>query len=392
MKQDPNVAAFSHLLISGTLVHEADFSELQQQYGVGVHPRLVMVVSIDRYPDLAARKPDTWPKDVGHALVEAIVETVTRPYTWIWTEEGVLALLIECAQSAGAGVRAHMMRMAKDIQASSKAKDISVSIGIGGVYEHPTDLHHSFQEAIQSMSGRFFQGNSLIFVYGEDVSVDEVWGGLMSTEKTEVLALVRIGDEQGVVTQLRILLDRLAKECRFNEDMFRSEVVDVVMMVSRSIVESGVNASAVLTKNAHFIRDLYQTIRYDKFVHKVCDYVQWLTAQVGQTQMPKVSPVIRQAIYFMKQHHRNSISLEEVARYCCLSKYHLSHLFKKEAGCGVIDFLNKIRVEKAVFYLQTTEWPIQQIASQVGFQDANYFSRIFKKYTKCSPRDFRIAI
>jgi two-component system response regulator YesN len=95
MKQNPVEAAFSHLLLSGTLVHEASFSEMQQIYGVYIHPHLVMTISIDRYPDLSTEKPLDWRIEIGQTLVEAVYKAVTTPFVWIWIEEGVLALLLE---------------------------------------------------------------------------------------------------------------------------------------------------------------------------------------------------------------------------------------------------------------------------------------------------------
>jgi two-component system response regulator YesN len=57
MKQDPVQATFSHLVLSGTLVHEGSFQEMQEAFGIGVHPQVVMMISIDRYPDLVIGKP-----------------------------------------------------------------------------------------------------------------------------------------------------------------------------------------------------------------------------------------------------------------------------------------------------------------------------------------------
>ncbi len=397
MNQDPILAAFSHLLITGTIVHEASFSELQEKYNVGIYPHLVMVVSVDRYPDLVVGKSLEWRVEVGKHLVGAIRKKLPLPYTWIWIEEGVLALLVEAKVDgqhmvSSQDVSTRMVQVAREIQQTLQSEDISVSVGIGTYYDNPYQLHLSFKEAVQSMSGRFFQGNGLVFQYSEESGDGEEFDDVLMTDKTELLALVRIGDEQGVAQHLPPLLERMAEACQHKEDVFKSDVVELVMMVSRTVVESGVSAAPVLSKNTRAIQELYDTIRYDKFVKKVIDYVGWLTSQVEQTQTGKVSPAIRQAIRYIKRHHRNTVSLEEVARFCCVSKYHLSHLFKKEVGVSVIEYLNHIRVEKAVFYVKTTDLSIQQIASQVGFQDTNYFSRMFKRYTKYSPREYRTAI
>ncbi|MCL6624983.1 MAG: AraC family transcriptional regulator [Alicyclobacillus shizuokensis] len=393
VQHDPAQLAFSHYLISGTLVHEAEFTELQQRFGVFVHPRVVVVVSIDRYPDLTLQNSAHWPLDIGQKLIDVVYACVDLPFTWIWTEAGVLALLVETQEATGSkpGAGGPLLVMARKIQTAMQKLGISVSIGIGGYHAAPEDLHLSFQEAIRAMHGRFFQGNQLIFQHGANAALSEVPAQELAAEKAELVALLCIGDEQGVTTRMQALLDRMAEACHYNEDVFKGQVLDLITMMSRSVLDMRVSAARILSKNAEFTHELYSTIRYDKFVRKVMDYAVWLTRQVGETTTPDVSPVIRDAIQFMKQHHREDITLVDVARHCCMSKYYLSHLFKKEVGMGVIEYLNSIRVEKAAFYVQTTDLPIQQIATLVGFDDANYFSRLFRRYMNCSPTVYRAA-
>ncbi|TYR81510.1 helix-turn-helix transcriptional regulator [Priestia megaterium] len=393
MKQDPTQAAFSHLLLSGTFVHEGTFREIQQKCGIYIHPHVVMLVSIDRYPNLSMVNPLEWKKEIGEKLVGRINETLTARFVCHWTEEGVLALLVELEGEEFRNIECNrnILRIAEDIQKSLDSIDISVSIGIGKRYTDPYMLHHSFEEAKKAMSGRFFQGNQLIFHCEMKKSEEELLKEPLTMERSELLALVRIGDEEGVITHVQILMKKIAEACNLNEDVFKSEVVDLVTAMSRLVLETGVSATTILSKNAHFIQDLYQTIRYDNFSKKVCEYAYWLTEQVSYSHIRDVSPIIRKAIQYMKEHHQESISLDRIAHYCCLSRYHFSHLFKKEVGVSVIDFLNRMRMEKALFYLEKTDLNVQEIANQVGFQDANYFSRMFKKYTNYSPTDYRNA-
>ncbi|UPM54995.1 helix-turn-helix transcriptional regulator [Gottfriedia acidiceleris] len=161
------------------------------------------------------------------------------------------------------------------------------------------------------------------------------------------------------------------------------------MLISRVVVESGVNATLIMSKNAQMIQELYHIIRYDKFVKKVCEYAYWLTIQIANSFNNQMSPMIRKATKYIRENHQSTITLEEIAQYCCVSKYHFSHLFKKEIGTSAIDFLNRIRIEKSMFYLEMTDLSMQEIAIRVGFQDSNYFSRIFKKYIKSSPSEYR---
>lgn len=52
-------------------------------------------------------------------------------------------------------------------------------------------------------------------------------------------------------------------------------------------------------------------------------------------------------------------------------------------------YLNKFRVEKAARYLKESDYTITEIALKVGFEDSNYFSKIFKKYMGKTPREYK---
>lgn len=390
MNRNATQSAFSNLLLSGTLVHVGTFDEVQERCGINTNPNVVMVISIDRYPDLAAENPIQWKREIGHKLINQIDQTIGVSYLWSWVEEGVLALLIELGDIDNEiEFNKKIYRMAEEIQNSLDSVQITVSIGIGKKYNDPYLLYHSFEEARKSMSGRFFQGNKLIFHSGIKPVGENTLRARSTEDRIELLALVRIGDEEGVVNQLKSFLEKVANACRLNEDVFKTEVVDLIMLISRVVVESGVNATLIMSKNAQIIQELYHIIRYDKFVKKVCEYAYWLTIQIANSFYNQMSPIIRKATKYIRENHQTSITLEEIAQYCCISKYHFSHLFKKEIGTSVIDFLNRIRIEKSMFYLEMTDLTMQEIATRIGFQDSNYFSRIFKKYIKSSPSEYR---
>lgn len=394
MKHNPIHTAFSHLLLSGTFVHEASFQEIQQLYGVDSKPQLVMVISIDRYPDLIGGKEMSWKKEVGQTLVSSVYEAISCPFVWAWIAEGVLALLVELPQEyCGRNMLdKQTFAIGKRIQEAAASQEISVSIGIGTCYERPEMLHCSFKEAKQSMVDRFFEGNQLIFQYKSRNRNEKPIGDPHSDqERMELLARVRIGDEEGVADFLRILMDKKARTYRFNVDLFKSELIDLIMQMSRLVLESGANAVTILSDNTYLIQELYHTVRYEKFVQKVCDYGRKLTEQISRTHTLGASLVIKKAVCYMKGNLSRRISLEEVASYCCLSKYHFSHLFKRDVGISFVDFLNKIRIEKALQYLETTDLAVQQIAHLVGFEESSYFTRTFRKYMQHSPTAYRTA-
>ncbi|MED1472145.1 AraC family transcriptional regulator [Bacillus salipaludis] len=389
MVEELTQISFSQLLLSGTFVHVAPFEVLQEKYGVNIQPNVVVLVSMDRYPDVADGKPIEWKINVGRKLVEQLDILLPVPFLWTWTEEGVLALLLDFHEVPTHDRKREILLLAEEIQKGSDQIGIHVSIGIGNFYDDPASLICSFEEAKKSMSGRFFQGNKLIFHTDMRKNMVESLKIPLTKEKSELYSIVRIGHTEGVVTQMKGIMERFAKIYNYNEDVFKSEVIDLLMVMSRIVLEAGVSPVSILTNTANVIQDLYHTIRYDKFVMKVCNYAEWLTEQVENINIGDVSPNIKQAIRYMKENHQKDVTLEDIAHYCHLSRYHFSHLFKKEVGTSVMDFFNKLRIDKSLFYLEKTDSSVQEIANQVGFQDSNYFSRLFKKYIDSSPTEYR---
>jgi Transcriptional regulator containing an amidase domain and an AraC-type DNA-binding HTH domain len=82
--------------------------------------------------------------------------------------------------------------------------------------------------------------------------------------------------------------------------------------------------------------------------------------------------------------------LEQIAHNIYLSPVYISKIFKEETGESPINYLIKIRLEKAKDILQSKDsGSIKNIANQVGYEDVYHFSKLFKKYYGVSPLYYR---
>lgn len=99
--------------------------------------------------------------------------------------------------------------------------------------------------------------------------------------------------------------------------------------------------------------------------------------------------IVSHAIEYIKQNYQQRITVEEICGFCHCSKWYLSRNFKKINGININNFVNKIRVEAAKLHLINSETKIADIATNVGFDDPNYFTSIFTKHCGISPTAFR---
>ncbi|MGM9928229.1 MAG: helix-turn-helix transcriptional regulator [Bacillus sp. (in: firmicutes)] len=116
-------------------------------------------------------------------------------------------------------------------------------------------------------------------------------------------------------------------------------------------------------------------------INEYCDLVKEYSTRM-------YSHIVRNAIDYIKLNLENPLTLKEIADAVHVNASHLSRKFKKETNVSIVDFINMNRVETAKLYLQGGNITITDVAFMVGYNDVNYFSRVFKKITSMTPSQF----
>lgn len=98
---------------------------------------------------------------------------------------------------------------------------------------------------------------------------------------------------------------------------------------------------------------------------------------------------VDKAKHYMEANFRKKISPNKISKVTDLSNSYLSYLFHKETGYTITEYLEQLRINYAKEQLLVTTLTIKEIAAEVGYEDQNYFSRVFKKHTGCSPTRYR---
>lgn len=95
------------------------------------------------------------------------------------------------------------------------------------------------------------------------------------------------------------------------------------------------------------------------------------------------------AMDYINKYCTEDITLDMVADYAGLSKYHFSRLFKQYSGLNYYDYLCACRIKKVEHLLSRSELSITDVAFQTGFSSISTFNRIFKKVEQCTPTEYR---
>ncbi len=93
---------------------------------------------------------------------------------------------------------------------------------------------------------------------------------------------------------------------------------------------------------------------------------------------------------YIHAHYAEELDNKQLARRFHYHPNYLSQLITEQTGTSLHQYLIKIRIRQALYLLQTTQLPINEISHQVGFKSPSYFSHYFKQCTGHSPRKFRV--
>jgi AraC-like DNA-binding protein len=108
-----------------------------------------------------------------------------------------------------------------------------------------------------------------------------------------------------------------------------------------------------------------------------------------KSKSPKLKELIGISINFIHNNFERDISLGDIAKFVFLSPSYFTRAFKEETGMSPINYLLKVRIERAKELLEDTGLKISDIALSVGFSNQQRFNEMFKKYAGLTPLQYR---
>lgn len=113
------------------------------------------------------------------------------------------------------------------------------------------------------------------------------------------------------------------------------------------------------------------------------------TAPASDTSNAIHSEKLKTVLDYMELHYMDSILVSDLAKMCYFSEYHFMRFFKKHMNMTCMEFLNNLRLEKAVELLKDDTASILEVSLSVGFHNLSYFHRAFKNKYRMTPGEFR---
>lgn len=109
----------------------------------------------------------------------------------------------------------------------------------------------------------------------------------------------------------------------------------------------------------------------------------------SETVEEDIPGIIKEVKKYIEKNMNSELSRNDLAAMVFLHPDYLSHIFKEKVGISISDYIIKIRMQKAEQLLLNTKEQISEIAAKTGYANTGYFSKLFKRETKLTPKEYR---
>lgn len=117
------------------------------------------------------------------------------------------------------------------------------------------------------------------------------------------------------------------------------------------------------------------------------EMVESLQAALAKRDVRSFPQHLSKALAIIHEDYNRPIQLSTVADACQITANYLCRLFSEHLGISFVEYLTRYRIEQAMTLLRDNCLSVKEVSGLVGYQDPNYFSRIFRRYSGSSPSD-----
>lgn len=267
--------------------------------------------------------------------------------------------------------------------------DRSFSVGVGSEFEDRLQMERSYYQALQALRSALFGSDDMV-TFSESPGISDYKLRFLAGKEEVLVQRFKTLNKVECIDTIDEMFLWIFKNLSIDFTVAKNYVMGVVALIIKTA------ASMLVGKNTEeqlLGRDYYGEISIINDLWKLKKWfeqtVEEIIESVRDVQSIKMTRVIAQAKEYIDSHFADDLTLERISTELCISQTYFSRLFKLETGQSFVDYLTEMRLEKAKSLLKTEEMSIKQVCFEVGFNDPNYFSKVFKRSVGVTPGEYK---
>ncbi|MEA5016753.1 MAG: response regulator [Candidatus Limiplasma sp.] len=272
-------------------------------------------------------------------------------------------------------------------KAVEEATDLSITLGISGPHQGASAYPLAADQCTCAVGYRFYSRTGQTFWYDKARPLSALPDGY-EMEKAALSAL-DMGDGEGTARWVGELMNRL-KEIQVRKStavMVLSKLyVEMVNLLDKKGMQSILRQLPPYDEFETLLagRDLFEEVR-----EQMERTLETLARLLSQDQVTGSKKTVRLAMKYVQDNMDKPMGTNEAAQHLTINASYFSVLFKRETGENFINYVNRVKIERAKTLLREPMCKVYEVCEQVGYEDSKYFARLFRKLVGMTPSQYR---
>ncbi|MDF2802674.1 MAG: two-component response regulator [Anaerocolumna sp.] len=296
----------------------------------------------------------------------------------------VIALLRELKQS-----NEFIHTMDQICKSSYRILEQNTSAGIGLLCSDLMELNKSYQGAKNAIDYRIlFDPNQAIYIKDVETQVNDrvVWD---SRYTESILREIKLGEVEDLVKAIQELIHYI-KKSTISFQLYQISLMEMITEIFKLGRAYQLDMDILFGADFNFNNKIYQFDSLEALKQWLMDICLKVRGSIRRKRTDSAKLLIDKAQEYIGEHYCNSeLSVDSLCSYLNVSATYFSTLFKRETSMNFVNYLTKVRMEKALQLLNTTDEKTYNVSTIVGYTEPNYFSYVFKKHYGVSPSNYR---
>ncbi|HEX3029616.1 MAG TPA: AraC family transcriptional regulator [Clostridia bacterium] len=271
----------------------------------------------------------------------------------------------------------------------NKHLSFTITIGVGSTKNELFDITASYKESIIALKNKLTIGKNKVIIY-DSVSEPGIKGSIFTVEhRSRLLLNMRTANDIEVKNLIAGIFEKMRRENIHYELLFVA-CTEMISVCLEFIVEVGLSFKEVLPDSK---LNIIEEIQSKRSIDEMEDWIEEIYRHtldcVQRIKSSKPSKLIEEVKRFIHDNYQNNeLSIDEIAKNLFINYAHLCYIFKRDAGTTINEYLTEFRIKKAKELLDSGNSLVLHVANRVGYADANYFGKCFKKYYGLAPSKY----
>ncbi|MCE5323420.1 helix-turn-helix transcriptional regulator [bacterium] len=282
----------------------------------------------------------------------------------------------------------HIKSLHKQINESAS---LSVTIGLAFLADESMQAWRlASQLAVVAQRSKVRLGSNQVFVYDEKTMSPSPFLATYWRLGNSLYRLVRSGDKSQVGNVMYDVSHTLFTSSYLGLIYLRPILQSMVILMAQGAIEVGVESTEVARDSERCLSEISTTYDYSRLKELLEEAAAGFTAKVHARFHSSVNQLSCIADSLIKDNlYDPELSLHYLARKLGVNASYLSRAFKKAMGAGVVEHINRLRIDEAKRLLLDNNLSITDIAFRVGFGSVQHFGRVFRAIECTSPSEYR---